>query len=131
MAQDDGFEISNLDKKGKAQLHDFIISLDAFAEAYNTNGGRQANKVHLRLHQRNRRKCVLTVNGLAEDLDLKKICKYLKKALKCNGAVVKDDEYGDIIQLQGDHRQKVFDFLVSQQIVNKDLVVVHGHQLNN
>lgn len=101
--------------------------LDAFAEAYSGTGGSQANKVHIRLHQRNRRKCILTVTGLADDLDLKKICKALKKGFKCNGAVVSDDEYGDIIQLQGDHREKVKEFLVSQEIVVKELIVVHGH----
>lgn len=83
--------------------------------------------MHVRIHQRNRKKCILTVNGLAEDLDLKRICKALKKILKCNGAVVRDEEYGDIIQLQGDHRQDVVDFLVSNEIVDKDLIVVHGH----
>lgn len=125
MANDD-FEISNLTTTGKWWESDLIF-LDAFAEAYSGVGGNQANKVHIRLHQRNRRKCILTVNGLADDLDLKRIAKYLKKSLKCNGAVVKDDEYGDIIQLQGDHRQKVLDFLVSQEIVEKDMIVVHGH----
>ena len=37
--------------------------------------------------------------GLANDLDLKRICKALKKNFRCNGAVVKDDEYGDVIQV--------------------------------
>lgn len=100
---------------------------DAFAEAYSGQGGSQVEKVHIRLHQRNRRKCILTITGLAEDLDLKRICKALKKNFKCNGAVVKDEEYGEVIQLQGDHRAGVVDFLTEQEIVDKDLIVVHGY----
>ena len=36
--------------------------------------------VHIRVQQRNGRKCVTTIQGLAEDLDQKKICKYFRKA---------------------------------------------------
>jgi translation initiation factor 1 len=39
---------------------------------------------------------------------------------------VKDSDYGEIIQLQGDHRAGIVDFLVSEQIVPKELIVVHG-----
>ena len=55
---------------------------DAFAEAGQLTGiGTYGGKVHLRIQQRNRRKCVLTVQGLADDLDLKKICKALRRKL--------------------------------------------------
>ena len=108
----DEFEIANFDAR------------DAFTEAYGAQ--QQTEKVHIRVQQRNRRKCVLTVTGLADDLDLKRICKYLKKTFKCNGNVVKDDEWGDIIQLQGDHREEVKKFLIKEEIVDKDLIVMHG-----
>ena len=36
--------------------------------------------VHIRVQQRNGRKCVTTIQGLAEDLDQKKICKFFRKA---------------------------------------------------
>mmetsp|Transcript_13966 Transcript_13966/g.20690 ORF Transcript_13966/g.20690 Transcript_13966/m.20690 type:complete len:116 (-) Transcript_13966:214-561(-) len=115
MTEANGFDISNLDKK------------DAFADAYQGAGGQQVEKVHIRLQQRNRRKCILTVTGLADDLDLKKICKALKKNFKCNGAVVKDDDWGEVIQLQGDHRQGVVQFLVENEICPREILVVHGH----
>ena len=108
----DEFEISNFNQR------------DAFEEAY--GGQKQTEKVHIRIQSRNRRKCVLTVTGLADDLDLKRMCKYLKKTFKCNGNVVKDEEWGDVIQLQGDHRKEVKDFLISEEIVDKDLIVMHG-----
>ena len=99
---------------------------DAFAEAYGGENGQQVEKVHIRIQQRNRRKCVCSITGLAEDLDLKRICRALKKNFKCNGAVVKDDEWGEVIQIQGDHRQGVLKFLVGEEIVSKDMVVMHG-----
>ena len=99
---------------------------DAFQEADIASGSGSGNKVHLRIQQRNRRKCVLTVQGLDDDLDLKKICKALRKNLQCNGAIVKDKEFGDVIQLQGDHRVKVSAFLVDQEIIQKDQLVIHG-----
>ena len=99
---------------------------DAFDEVNKAEGMGTGNKVHIRVQQRNRRKCILTIQGLDDDLDLKKICKALRKNLQCNGAVVKDKEYGDIIQLQGDHRSVVQEFLVDQEIITKDQLVVHG-----
>ena len=64
----------------------------------------------------------------------KKFPKWTKKAInfknlyavKCNGSVINDAEYGMIISLQGDHRQGVVDFLVSEEIVPKEMIVVHG-----
>ena len=98
---------------------------DAFAEAFAASGS-QVEKVHVRVHQRNRRKCILTITGLASDLDLKKICKALKRIFKCNGAVVQDEEFGMVIQIQGDHREGVKKFLVEEEIVSKDVIVIHG-----
>ena len=67
--------------------------------------------IHIRVQQRNGRKCITTVQGLNQELDLQKILKALKKANNCNGTVVADDEMGDVLQLQGDQRKAVADFL--------------------
>tara|TARA_A100001015_G_scaffold235418_1_gene267199 strand:+ start:3578 stop:3898 length:321 start_codon:yes stop_codon:yes gene_type:complete len=82
--------------------------------------------VNIRKNQRNRRKCVTTIEGLADDLDLKKICKFFKKNFNCNGSIVKDEEYGNIIQLQGDLRVSVKNFLISQEIIDKNKINIHG-----
>ena len=67
--------------------------------------------VHIRVQQRNGRKCITTVQGLDPNLDLKKILKVLKKAECCNGTVVEDEEMGNVIQLQGDQREAAAKFL--------------------
>mmetsp|Transcript_13516 Transcript_13516/g.20392 ORF Transcript_13516/g.20392 Transcript_13516/m.20392 type:complete len:106 (-) Transcript_13516:225-542(-) len=82
-------------------------------------------RVHIRVQQRNGRKCVTTVQGLADDLDLKKILKYVKKMFNTNGTVVKD-EMGDVIQLQGDQRKAISRFLTEFKIVPKNRIIEHG-----
>ena len=84
------------------------------------NGG------HIRIQQRNGRKSITTVQGLATDLNLKLILKTWKRSFTCNGAIVEDEEVGKIIQLQGDQRTNVRDFLVNEQINRKEDIVVHG-----
>jgi translation initiation factor SUI1 len=46
--------------------------------------------VHIRNQQRNGRKSLTTIQGLAEDLDLQKIVKYMRKAFNTNGTILKD-----------------------------------------
>lgn len=100
-------------------------SVDAFADAKDDSsiGG---GKVHVRVQQRNGRKCLTTVQGLADDLDVKRILKAFKKNFSCNGAIVKDDELGEIIQLSGDQRTNIREFLLDQEICSDSQVVLHG-----
>lgn len=78
------------------------------------------------MQQRNGRKCITTAQGLAEDLDTKRILKAFKKNFSCNGAIVKDDELGDIIQLSGDQRMNIKQFLVDQEICTEAQLQLHG-----
>jgi len=84
------------------------------------------NKVHIRIQQRNGRKSITTIQGLASDLDLYKILQSLKKNFKCNGSVSRHKQYGDIIQLQGDQRESCKNFLVDHEIVQAADVEIHG-----
>lgn len=80
------------------------------------------NNVHIRYQTRNRKKGYTIVEGLADDLDLKKITKNLKKNLNCNAAVIENSK----IQLQGDHRTDVRQFLNDQRICPSDTIIMHG-----
>lgn len=46
----------------------------------------------MRVQQRSGRKCITTIQGLADDLDVNKIARALKKTFKCNGTVANDPE---------------------------------------
>ena len=104
----------------------FFSATAAFDDDDNNKAGNQADKVHVRVQQRSGRKCITTVAGLADDLDIKRICKAFKKNFSCNGAVQKDEDDGEVIQLSGDQRTNVMEFLVDQEICHKEEVVLHG-----
>ena len=101
-----------------------MLSVDPFADGKDKE--QSGDKVHVRVQQRNGRKCITTVQGLADDLDIKRILKALKKNLSCNGAIVKDKEVGEVIQLSGDQRTDIQEFLTDQEICAKDEIVLHG-----
>lgn len=102
-------------------------SFDPFAEAELTDATGSAKEyVHIRIQQRNGRKSLTTVQGLKKELSYDKILKDVKKAFCCNGTVVNDKELGKVIQLQGDQRKNVSNFLVQAGIVKKDQIKVHG-----
>jgi len=44
----------------------------------------------------------------------------------CNGTVVDHPEYGEVIQLQGDQRKVISDFLLQTGLAKKDQIKMHG-----
>lgn len=105
----------------------YRLHADALDDAGAEQGVQKTeDKVHVRIQQRSGRKCITTVAGLADDLDIKRICKAFKKNFSCNGAVQKDEEAGEVIQLSGDQRTNVKSFLVDQEICLGDSIVLHG-----
>jgi translation initiation factor 1 len=99
-------------------------------DPFSSKSGGRGGKIHIRIQQRNGRKCITTVQGLEDDLDLKRICKAMKKAFNCNGSISADAEMGEVVQLQGDQRQNVREWLTENEIVSKaeadDRLVIHG-----
>jgi translation initiation factor 1 len=89
----------------------------------------KTSKIHFRIQQNGKRKLTI-IQGLDNDLDHKRIMKAMKKVFNCNGAFVVDEEYGEIIQLQGDQREACIEWLITQEILTetdrKERVVVHG-----
>ena len=93
--------------------------------------------------ERNGRKTLTTVQGLPKKFDQKKILKVIKKKfgeylihdsqgknvrvafanirdLACNGTIVNDTEMGEVIQLQGDQRKDVQEFLIDKDGLELD-----------
>lgn len=99
---------------------------DHAAEKEAVDAAEKAGVIHIRVQQRNGRKCITTVQGLDKKLDLKKILKVLQKKQNCNGTVVDNAEHGQVIQLQGDQRDAVKTFLVDNEIVDAKKVKKHG-----
>lgn len=88
-------------------------------------------EVHIKIQQRNGRKTWTSVEGLdkidtnKEKLDIffENITKHLKKKFNC-GATIKKPEY--FIQLNGDHRDGIKEFLIKEGIVNESQIKMHG-----
>jgi translation initiation factor 1 len=91
--------------------------------------------------ERNGRKTLTTVQGLPKKFDQKKILKVIKKKFgmlipgpstpasrrprlisraACNGTIVVDSEMGEVIQLQGDQRKDVQEFLTDKSGLELD-----------
>jgi translation initiation factor 1 len=84
------------------------------------------NIVTISVQKRNGRQCITTISGLAEDLDLPKIISYLKKKYNCNGSIIKDEQFGEIITLTGDQKENIYNFLIGEEINKKDEIIVKG-----
>lgn len=98
---------------------------DPFAEDHDVTGS-QDGYIHIRIQQRNGRKTLTTVQGINPEYDLKKIVKACKKDFACNGTVVEHPEYGEVIQLQGDQREKIKSFLQKVGLVQENQIKLHG-----
>ncbi|XP_075897598.1 eukaryotic translation initiation factor 1-like [Nelusetta ayraudi] len=99
-----------------------FTTLDPFADARKGDG----DYIHIRIQQRNGRKTLTTVQGIADDYDKKKLVKAFKKEFACNGTVVEHPEYGEVIQLQGDQRTNISKFIVKYQLAREEQLKMHG-----
>jgi len=84
------------------------------------------SKVTISVEKRNGKKCITNVIGMAEDLDLKRILSYLKKTHNCNGSILKDEIHGEIMSFSGDQKENVYNFLINEQIYNKEDIILKG-----
>ena len=84
-------------------------------------------KIDLTIKRRTARKCYTIIHGIPEDIDLQLVLKAWKNQFNCAGAVKKEkgstEEY---MELFGDHRKEVVDFLIYEGIGYKDNIIVHG-----
>ncbi|KAG5354238.1 Eukaryotic translation initiation factor eIF-1 [Termitomyces sp. T112] len=107
-----------------------LNTFDPFAEEGDPLGdskdvGSQSDHIHIRIQQRNGRKTLTTLQGLPKQYDAKKILKAFKKEFACNGTLVDDEKMGQVIQLQGDQRAKISNFLIENGL-DKSTIKVHG-----
>ncbi len=104
-----------------------VRSVDPFKEAGEENLDAQGELIHIRVQQRNNRKRLTTVQGIPRDtVDIKLLLKRLRKVLNCNGCIVNHAEYGAVIQLQGDKRKGVAQFLKTKKLVDANTIHIHG-----
>ena len=100
---------------------------DPFADAGEfTSSNFKIKKIHLRVQQRNGKKMITIIEGVPEEFDYRKLLKTFKKTFGCNGTIAKDDDDNSIMQLSGDQRHSVSDFLIDEEIATGEQIVIHG-----
>jgi translation initiation factor 1 len=102
-----------------------LKTYDPFADTGGDSGQPQ-NYIHVRIQQRNGRKTLTTVQGLPKEYDPKRILRTLKKDFATNGTIVEDKDLGEVIQLQGDQRVKIFEFLDKELGIPQKNIKIHG-----
>ncbi|KAB5547170.1 translation initiation factor [Coniochaeta sp. 2T2.1] len=112
-----------------------LKTIDPFADADEDAGQTkqtQESYIHIRIQQRNGRKTLTTVQGIPKKFDHKKILKVIKKDFACNGTIIDNTDskgMGDVIQLQGDQRNKIKEFLTDKDNglgLDEKTIKVHG-----
>ncbi|KAF9246263.1 translation initiation factor SUI1 [Melanogaster broomeanus] len=104
-----------------------LNTFDPFADEGDPLGGNQdvgstQNYLHIRIQQRNGRKTLTTLQGLPKGEAASSCCSV---EFACNGNLVDDEEMGQVIQLQGDQRVKIANFLVEEGIP-RNTIKLHG-----
>jgi len=104
------------------------MSTDPLLETFTTA---PKAKIHIRFQKTGPRSITL-LEGLEDDLDLKRIAKAMKKSFSCASSVHVDDKTKEsYIKLQGDHRDNIREWLLQEKIVQaseaKEQIVIHGY----
>lgn len=82
--------------------------------------------VHLRIQKRNAKKTITIIEGLDQTI-CKTLIKDIRKRFNTNGTLKKDDEDNSVLQIQGDKRLEIKDYLVTQSITAKEKIFLHGY----
>lgn len=110
-------------------MNDDLFSTNDFSSSAKNDLEVQKSKIHIR-YQKTGPRTITILEGLDDDLDLKRIAKALKKTFSCAATIQKDVDGGEIIQLQGDHCNNVRKWLIEQEIISesesKERIIMHG-----
>ena len=87
------------------------------------------DKIHIYVKQRNAKKRLTFIKEsetIENEITKKDLLKVLKKKLSCNGCIISHEEMGECIQLQGDKRQEIKDYLMNKYNLKSDIFELHG-----
>jgi translation initiation factor SUI1 len=83
-------------------------------------------KITIEVSNRTSKQYFTVISGWSPELDLKHICRHLKKKLSCGGNVSKHEQHGYIITLTGDQKKSVYDFLIAEKLYRPDEIIFKG-----
>lgn len=100
-------------------------NIDDLLNEKNTMDVFQETKIHIRKRARSGSKMITIIQILNGTFDKQKLLNLLRKQFACNGNIATDKEYGEVIQLQGDHIRNICNFLREHNYANEDQIEVH------
>ena len=112
------------------------MGIDSFSSKFK-DAGRREMPVHLRFKKRTGKKVLTIVEGLEND-EVDKYLKKWKKSFCCGGSKIEEKIQIDndikkryVLQFTGDCRGRIKDYLIENNIVDKDDIKIHGPQTND
>lgn len=91
------------------------------------SNAKSAKYIHIRVKQRTNRTKITLIEGLDEELDHPRLCRQMQKEMNCGGGKVTQTDHGTVIQLAGDQREKITEFLLREGLVEKkSQIKTHG-----
>ncbi len=84
------------------------------------------NKITISVVNRTGKKLATNIYGFGIEYDLEKIVKHWQKQYHCTGSIENSDKFGQVIKLTGDHKIKIVDFLVNEEICRRDDIIIKG-----
>ncbi|VDO08221.1 unnamed protein product [Rodentolepis nana] len=78
--------------------------------------------VHIRIHSLAIHKLVTTVSGLPEKYHLGSILKCCMRTFGCKGGIKQNNEFREVMLLQGDTRSQVYEFLTKNSLVSPECI---------
>ncbi len=99
------------DLKDVIGLPEDLVDAEAFS--------REQLKLKIRVDKRKFGRLVTIITGFDDSIDIKGLAKRLKKKLGCGGTA-----YDNTIELQGDHRRKVKEFLLEEGFKEENIEVL-------
>ena len=100
-------------------------TFDAFLDEDAGDDVLQDTKIHIRKQARSGSKMITTIQNLDKAIDKTELLKRFRKQFACNGNIATDKDYGEVIQLQGDHFRNICKFLREHNYAQEDQIVVH------
>jgi translation initiation factor SUI1 len=91
----------------------------------------QPHQIHIRIQKRGGQKHLTLIEGLDSD-QAKLILKKVKKLFATNGTLLQSqvtdqDQTQTVLQLQGDQRQSIQQYLITNGFFTEDQLVIHGY----
>lgn len=100
----------------------------------NSNFLEEDNKTIIHIHIEKYKGFKTTIENLDKLLDkdeLKSLVKDMRKAFSCSVAYCKKHKKQTddikVVKLNGDHKEKVSEYLISKNITTKDCIQIHGY----